>query len=278
MKILIIQEAGRHPENANYRECLSLQRAFISLGVDAQVWGLNYPGDFDDKADVIFVVENYDRSGWVPDLSQSKAFKIFWSIDPHCALQRHLSFHDKNNFDIVLCSIASMAGRFGSVGRYMPNAYDDTLLKKLDTPKVYDIGFCGSMGNRDGWVRALQHYVGMHPDIFMIGDAMVKAINSYKIHWNKNHSIDLNYRTFETMGCGTFLITDNTDRLLELFKRNVHLAVYESLQDCIMQIKYYLHNDKEREAMAKAGYDEVRKNHTYKNRAEWILNLIKERI
>ena len=47
---------------------------------------------------------------------------------------------------------------------------------------------------------------------------MVKAINSYKIHFNRNHSKDINYRTFETLGCQTVLVTNNTDRLKDLLR------------------------------------------------------------
>ena len=39
MKVLLIQENGRHEANRNYRECFCLQRGFKSNGVDSDVWG-----------------------------------------------------------------------------------------------------------------------------------------------------------------------------------------------------------------------------------------------
>ena len=43
MKIVIIQEAGRHQENKNFRESLCLHNAFSKIdGVESKVWGLNY--------------------------------------------------------------------------------------------------------------------------------------------------------------------------------------------------------------------------------------------
>ena len=85
MRILIIQENGRHEENRDFRECFSLQRAFVTLGYACDVWGLghsNYTSapDF-DCYDVIINLENYDEAGWVPDLSQATARKFLWAID-----------------------------------------------------------------------------------------------------------------------------------------------------------------------------------------------------
>ena len=42
MKILIIQEKGRHLKNQNFREALNLDRALKRLNVESIVWGLNY--------------------------------------------------------------------------------------------------------------------------------------------------------------------------------------------------------------------------------------------
>ena len=71
MKILIIQENGRHEENRHLRECFSMQRAFQFHDVDCDVWGLGHDSpepDF-ESYDLIINLENYDETGWVPDLS-----------------------------------------------------------------------------------------------------------------------------------------------------------------------------------------------------------------
>jgi hypothetical protein len=41
MKILLIQENGRHNENRHFRECFCLQRGFEKLGHNVTVWGLS---------------------------------------------------------------------------------------------------------------------------------------------------------------------------------------------------------------------------------------------
>ena len=42
MKILLIQENGRHDKNRNFRESLSLKRGFEKLGIESHVWGLGH--------------------------------------------------------------------------------------------------------------------------------------------------------------------------------------------------------------------------------------------
>ena len=89
MKIIIIQENGRHDANRNFRECFSLQRAFKKLNHECDVWGLGHD-NFDmipdwNSYDLIFNIENYDTTGWVPSFkSTTKPKKAVWSIDAHC--------------------------------------------------------------------------------------------------------------------------------------------------------------------------------------------------
>ena len=63
MKILIIQENGRHADNINYRECFCFERTFKKLNVDVLCWGKghdNYTDKIDfNSFDVIFCLENY---------------------------------------------------------------------------------------------------------------------------------------------------------------------------------------------------------------------------
>ena len=66
MKILIIQENGRHLENREFRECFNLQRALLRKNIDTIVWGLghdNFNTPFQQiikDIDVIILLENYE--------------------------------------------------------------------------------------------------------------------------------------------------------------------------------------------------------------------------
>lgn len=285
MKIVIIQEAGRHEGNKNFRESLCLHKALSRIEeVESKVWGLNYPdfnmsfSEIEQWADVIFVIENY-TSDWLPinEISNSKKLKIFWSIDSHCVLEQHKQLCRLLNIDILLNSTESYLPNFDRLVKksyWFPNSYPDELIFPKNIEKTIDIGFCGNVLNRGHVIDSLDKY-GIKKDIFVIGDDMVDAINSYKIHLNFNISNDINYRTFETTGCGTFLITNYTPGLEKLFDIGKEIVVYNDLNDLDNKVKYYLENEEEREKIAKAGYERSKKDHTYFERAKILIDIIK---
>jgi glycosyltransferase involved in cell wall biosynthesis len=286
MKIVIIQESGRHEKNKNFRESLCLHRALSRIEeVESKVWGLNYPdfnmsfSEIEKWADVIFVIENY-TSDWLPinEISNSKKLKIFWSIDSHCVLEQHKQLCRLLNIDILLNSTESYLPNFDGLVKksyWFPNSYPDELMLSKDIEKTIDVGFCGNVLNRGHVINSLDKY-GIKKDIFVIGDDMVDVINSYKIHLNCNISNDINYRTFETTGCGTFLLTNYTPGLEKLFDIGKEIVVYNDLNDLDNKVKYYLENEEEREKIAKAGYERSKKDHTYFERSKRLVEIINE--
>lgn len=285
MKIVIIQEAGRHEKNKNFRESLNLHRALSRIeGVESKVWGLNYPefnvpfSEIENWCDVIFLIENY-TSSWLPidEISKSNKLKIFWSIDSHCVLQQHKDLCMIMKIDILLNSTQGYIKDYQGLVKksyWFPNCYPDELMYPKGDKKTVDVGFCGNILNRGHVINSLDKY-GIKKDIFVIGDDMVNSINSYKIHLNCNISDDINYRTFETTGCGTFLLTNYTPNLEKLFEIGKEIVVYKDLNDLDDKVKYYLENEEEREVIAKAGYERSRKDHTYYQRAKTLIDIIK---
>jgi hypothetical protein len=178
MKIVIIQEAGRHEKNKNFRESLCLHRALSRIeGVESKVWGLNYPdfnisfSEIEQWADVIFVIENY-TSSWLPvnEISNSKKLKIFWSIDSHCVLDQHKSLCRILNIDILLNSTESYIPNFDGLVKksyWFPNSYPDELMFPKDIEKDTDVGFCGNVLNRGHVIDSLDKY-GIKKDIFVL--------------------------------------------------------------------------------------------------------------
>lgn len=274
MKIIIIQENGRHDANRNFRECFSLQRAFKKLNHECDVWGLGHD-NFDiipdwNSYDLIFNIENYDTTGWVPSLrSTTKPKKALWSIDAHCRGEEVFeSTFKEGNYDYLLHSTKDFVKEDYHI--WFPNAYDDYLIFPMDdVDKTIDIGFCGSYANRHQLLEYLKTEHGVHLDIFVIGDAMVEAINSYKCHFNLNIGNDINYRSFETIGCGTVLLTNHNPQYEELgFEDGVNCLMYnteETLTDHINMVKC-----KDMKDIAEAGL-ELAKKHTYDERVKSLM-------
>lgn len=273
MKFLVIQENGRHDKNRHFRECFCMQRSLVELGHECDVWGLghnNYslPIDF-SSYDVIINLENYDTSGWVPSLANVDARKFIWSIDAHCngigVYQRQ--FHS-SRYEKILQSTLQFVDD-NSI--WFPNAYDDTLINPLDIPKEHFIGFCGNTGNRGHLIDLLVDKFNLKKDIFVIGEDMVRAINSYKVHFNCNMSVDINYRSFETIGCGTALITNFNPAYEQLgFVDMQNCMLYATQDELLEKVEYLLKNEDVLNNITKNGLT-LAKRHIYRERCKQLI-------
>ena len=276
MKILLIQENGRHTENRHFRECFCLQRGFEKLGHNVTVWGLghdNFKNNLDyNSYDLIINLENYDDKGWVPNLSNVNTTKFLWCIDAHVKGETSYNTEfNKGNYDILLHSTKDYVNEDYKI--WFPNAFDDTLIFPKNINKKCDVGFCGSLLNRNGYVNLLSSNFNFIYGNFVIGDSMVNTINSYKIHWNRNLSNDINYRSFETIGCGVPLVTNYNYQYEELgFIDGVNVMMYKDNKEMILKIKHLLSDDNIRDSIGKSGLV-LSKQHTYEKRCETLINL-----
>lgn len=81
-------------------------------------------------------------------------------------------------------------------------------------------------------------------------------------------------RAFDIMGNGGFLLSNYQEDFLENFTPGVDFEYYESENDLLQKIEYYLTHEDERRAIAKNGHDKVAAGHTYRDRVrEMLANL-----
>lgn len=281
MKILIIQEHGRHKENAHFRECLSFQKAFKSFGHDADCWGLGHPNykekiDF-NSYDVILNCENYGDE-WLPDFNQiKKPYKILYSIDPHVrGIYPYEQIFKNQSYNFMFVAIRDFCG--SPERAWLPPAIDDEFFFKKDIPKNTFLGFVGNILNRKDILDYMTNKYGLKQHVMVIGEQMVDLINGFKVHFNKNISIGTNYRNFETVGCGTVLLTSDCNEYADLgFVDGKNCLIYSSISDLDDKITFCKNNpDKLIEIENNAL--ELAKKHTYKKRANSILNFLKTKI
>mgnify|MGYP003148097926 FL=1 len=276
MKVLIIQENGRHKENKNFRECFCLQRSFEKLNHNADVWGLGHNNYNEtpnyESYDLIINLENYANTAgnWIPNLRDINTKKFLWSIDAHCRgtepFEREFS---NGKYNLLLHSTKDYATSPRRV--WFPNAYDDSIIDKRDVKNRCDVGFCGSLLNRYTYINQMKNKYNFIHDNFVIGESMVEAINSYKIHFNNNLSTDINYRNFETIGCGVPLVTnENYQYELLGFKHKENVMFYTNMGELYSCIDELLNNEALRLKIASAGY-ELAKQHTYTKRVEKLI-------
>jgi hypothetical protein len=285
MKIIIIQAAGvhdgkrtKHCKNDHMRECLSLQHAFKENGWEADVWGKRFPNflqppDF-NSYDYLLNLENYEMD-WLPDFTKiTKPVKMQWIIDLHFQKPEVYGSITKQ-MDLVLHSTKSLMHNYSKIYPsqkhiWFPNAYDHRFFNNRNNKRDDNVMFIGNICNRGKLLEGMRNVFGMKLYIMKTGEEMLDILNKAKIQFNASVSVDVNYRNFETIGCGTCLLTNYLDELEELgFKDGVNCYMYTDVKSIHNKLKEALNNW---ETVAKEG-EKLAKQHTYVKR---VKDLIKE--
>lgn len=98
---------------------------------------------------------------------------------------------------------------------------------------------------------------------------MPKIFKCSKINLNitsRSIKSGISQRVFDILGCGGFLISNYQPELAEFFVPGEDLVLYESIDDLISKIDYYLSHEEERLQIAKNGYEKVKQYHSYDKR------------
>jgi spore maturation protein CgeB len=158
------------------------------------------------------------------------------------------------------------------------------LYRKLNLPKIYDVSFVGRCyGERQSFIDTLKKE-GINIATFgqgwengnRVSQADLMGIyNQSKISLNisftsEGDKIQIKGRDFEAPGCGSLLLTKDTEEIAEYFVPGEEIITYRDAKDAAEKIKYYLKNEDEREKIAKKGYEWVMKEHTIEKRLSKI--------
>lgn len=255
------------------------------MGHNCVIWGKGHENftetpDF-NQFDLVINLENYGDE-WLPNLSQfTKPFKMIWCIDAHVrGVDPYENIFRSGRYDILAHATRDYVKDRHHI--WLPNCTDSSLLFPMtNVQKTYRIGFCGNhvTPSRKQTIDILTQLFGLKQDIFVIGDEMVKAINSYHIHFNMNIANDINYRSFETLACGTVLLTNSNSQYDALgFMDGHNCFMYSDREDLIRKATELLSliGDTSRilETVAEQGRDLLMKRHTYDCRAKEIVNVL----
>jgi len=208
----------------------------------------------------------------------------WYAVDTHL----HLTWHREcaKLFDFVFVAQKDFAAQFadGPVGNHITwlplycNVRRDI---KLDLQKTHEVCFVGSLNKnrnpaRVHLIEALSERIPLH----VASGGYVETFNRSKIVFNQSASGDVNFRIFEAMGCGSFLLTEKVaNGLADLFTAGEHLALYEkgNIEQIVATIRYYLDHDAERERIADRGMQEVLGRHTSSHRVKTMCDLFERR-
>jgi spore maturation protein CgeB len=84
----------------------------------------------------------------------------------------------------------------------------------------------------------------------------------------------VNCRLFEATGCGGFVLTENRPTIKDFFTPGKEVAVFNSREELLDQVRYYLAHPEEREKIAGRGYERTHRDHTYEARLRKLLAIV----
>ncbi|WP_417430138.1 glycosyltransferase family protein [Kiloniella sp.] len=110
------------------------------------------------------------------------------------------------------------------------------------------------------------------------GMEMFRTLKSARIvvnnHIDMADNIASNMRIFETVGVGSFLLTEQCHELSEIFEPGVEVETYNSLSEMEDKIRFYLKHPEKREEIARKGQERCLKDHGLRKRSEELNDLI----
>jgi spore maturation protein CgeB len=195
----------------------------------------------------------------------------------HLDFGYHSSVHFPDKvYEKYKVSIAVVANGYPMLYEKRPDHYRFKALRLLLSPFLEEdirIDFWGRYWDQ------MEHILGKKiPDEWIHGFLPYTEAN--KVYSSadiilgvQNHDTQLTQRTYEVLGSGGLLLTNDTSEIRRLFSPGQDLLVSHSSKETIDLVKYYLSHPEERMRIKKAGLESVKK-YSYKQRADYIIHTL----
>jgi len=245
-----------------------------------------------EKPDLMFTVlhtTELDQSV-VREISNSDTITLNWFCDDQWRWDDYSRFWAPC-FNWVTTTAPSALPKYARLGYSgvikSQWACNHFLYRKLDLPLKYDITFVGQPhGNRREIIQSLRD-VGINVRAWGHGwesgrlsqEEMIRVFNQSRINLNLSKSSTSNRsthddqnpeqikgRSFEIPGCGGFQLSGSAEDLDNYYESGKEIVCFEGVDDLKEKACYYLSNEKERAAIAQAGYQRTLNGHTYAHR------------
>jgi len=112
----------------------------------------------------------------------------------------------------------------------------------------------------------------------LVSEEYAGAISCSKIalcFLNKRHRDLHTSKTFEIPACGGFMLGERTPEHLVLFKEGEEAEFFESKEELLAKVTYYLQNEEKRKLIAQAGRNRcLTSGYSYDDRAREIIEVV----
>ncbi len=91
---------------------------------------------------------------------------------------------------------------------------------------------------------------------------------------SKTIETGISQRVLDILACGGFCLANYQQEIAEFFVDGRELVMYTDMEDLAQKVDWYLEHDDERAAIARAGYEKVRKQFCMRDRLAYILEAV----
>ncbi len=185
---------------------------------------------------------------------------------------------------------------------YLEFCFDPTIFYPLGSAQdssnlLYDVSFIGNWSiSRERWIKSLSPFFKIYiwggswhraktlkkePNIHLMYrradlEEYSRVVSRSKICLNiltKENRDQTNLRNFEIPACRGFQLCNRTQQLLNIFREDEEIALYETEQELIDKVRYYLKHENERIKIANKGFNAVINGaHTFLSRCKDVVS------
>jgi len=313
MNILYVDQANRLAESymypyygAVYRELKMMEDVYFFGGGVGDINSLlsKYEVSFDCIVFGLGYFAQGNPGAWqkINGLAELEIPTVAFLHKPQSMLEEKLNFCKINKINILAdphCTHEEFGHRVGARSFRSWFTASPEVFYPREAEKKYDIGFSGALhgsGKIEGPTRDLRTRI----------QAILESNNSYNTFWNGSDSVatrikDVSEYSAKINECKVWLST--TGPMLDIGPRYFEVLLSKTLlfcnnmplqyggtfvdgENCVMfendlsnfedKLKYYLHNDNERETIAERGYNMVKDKYTWKHMAIQMLDEVKK--
>ncbi len=208
-------------------------------------------------------------------------------------------------YDLILTSFPHFVPRLRAMGvgaEFFRIGFEPGILARLGTvEKDIPVSFVGGIGRHHGEAVPTLEYLARNTQIEFFGYGvenlrsyspirarhrgqvwgldMYRALARSRITLNRHIGVAENnannMRLYEATGVGTLLLTDRKDNLGDLFEIGKEVLAYESPEEAVEIISYYLNHPAEAAVIARAGQARTLSEHSYAARMAELLPMLK---
>ena len=260
------------------------RRALAALGHQVDHFNVAEADRCDGRYDLHLRIDHGDYAEDLPARLRPAAFYV---VDAHLDRSWKGIRRQAGRYELVLCAQRRAAQQLARA-HWVPLGCDPEVHRPRGGPVCYDVAFVGTDGGvprkfllQELRERFSSRFIGRAPFDQMAEIYAQSKIGFHYIECTSPLKDHVSMRVYEVLASGTLLLANALEPGafdgVGLRDRE-ELVVYRTPRELFELADYYLAHDAERRRIATAGQRVVLERHTYRHRAEQIIEIIRDQL